>query len=186
MKMQVFSRNFSIYSFLYGIYSYCVFHLPLRERKKPPRSPVTETGAVHLHYSCFLKPSRHYLRGFLIAAWAGAKITERSDLRYYVIWKVFSLLLLCRLLLRFLLILAFLGHKGCLQYFHRFSTAPTIPAFKQSLDSDYATIPVSRYNLLPTKCWLQYGKNGFQFEVDLLMSVVLLLCNPTHLCFYTS
>ena len=32
-------------------------------------------------YSCFLKRSRNYLRGFLIAAWAGAKITERSDLR---------------------------------------------------------------------------------------------------------
>ena len=29
-------------------------------------------------YSCFLKPSRDYLRGFLIAAWAGAKITEFS------------------------------------------------------------------------------------------------------------
>lgn len=26
-------------------------------------------------YSCFLKLSRDYLRGFLIAAWAGAKIT---------------------------------------------------------------------------------------------------------------
>ena len=30
-------------------------------------------------YSCFLKPLRHYLRGFLIAAWAGAKITERWE-----------------------------------------------------------------------------------------------------------
>ena len=46
MKIQVFSRNSSIYSFLYGIYSYCVFHLPLRECKKPPRFPITETGAV--------------------------------------------------------------------------------------------------------------------------------------------
>ena len=27
--------------------------------------------------SCFLKLSRDYLRGFLIAAWAGAKITGR-------------------------------------------------------------------------------------------------------------
>ncbi|EEU94915.1 hypothetical protein FAEPRAA2165_03512 [Faecalibacterium duncaniae] len=68
MKMQVFSRNFSIYSFLYGIYSCCVFHLPLRERKKPPRLPLSETGAVHLHYLCFFKRSRNYLRGFLIAA----------------------------------------------------------------------------------------------------------------------
>ena len=28
-------------------------------------------------YSCFFKRSRNYLLGFLIAAWAGAKITER-------------------------------------------------------------------------------------------------------------
>ena len=79
MKMQVFSRNFSIYSFLYGIYSYRVFHLPLRERKKPPRLPLSETGAVHLRYLCLFKVSHNYLRGFLIAAWAGVKITERSE-----------------------------------------------------------------------------------------------------------
>ncbi len=30
-------------------------------------------------YSCILKLSRKTLRGFLIAAWAGAKITERSE-----------------------------------------------------------------------------------------------------------
>ena len=42
--------------------------------QKPPRLPVTETGAVHLHYLCFFKRSRKTLRGFLIAAWAGAKI----------------------------------------------------------------------------------------------------------------
>ena len=29
-------------------------------------------------YLCRFKPLRHYLRGFLIAAWAGAKIIERS------------------------------------------------------------------------------------------------------------
>ena len=29
-------------------------------------------------YLCRFKPLHHYLRGFLIAAWAGAKITERS------------------------------------------------------------------------------------------------------------
>ena len=52
MKMQVFSRNFSIYSFLYGIYSCRVFHLPLRERKKPPRLPLSETEAVH--YALFV------------------------------------------------------------------------------------------------------------------------------------
>ena len=36
--------------------------------QKPPRLPVTETGAVHLHYLCFSKRSRNYLQGFLIAA----------------------------------------------------------------------------------------------------------------------
>ena len=47
--------------------------------QKPPQSPVTETGAVHLRYLCFFKRSRNYLQGFLIAARAGAKITERSE-----------------------------------------------------------------------------------------------------------
>ena len=30
-------------------------------------------------YLCFFKRSRNYLRGFLIAAWAGAKIAGRSE-----------------------------------------------------------------------------------------------------------
>lgn len=30
-------------------------------------------------YLCFFKRSRNYLRGFLIAAWAGAKIAGRSS-----------------------------------------------------------------------------------------------------------
>ena len=47
--------------------------------QKPPRSPVTETGAFRSHYLYFLKRSRNYLRGFLMAACAGAKITERSE-----------------------------------------------------------------------------------------------------------
>ena len=34
-------------------------------------------------YLCFLKRSRNYLRGFLIAAWAGAKIAERSSLHSF-------------------------------------------------------------------------------------------------------
>ena len=33
---------------------------------------------LYLCYLCRFKPLRHYLRGFLIAAWAGAKITEFS------------------------------------------------------------------------------------------------------------
>ena len=40
--------------------------------------PVTESGAVRLLYLCFFKRSRDYLRGFLIAAWAGAEIAGRS------------------------------------------------------------------------------------------------------------
>ena len=46
---------------------------------KTPRLPVAETGAVRLRYLCRFRPLRDYLRGFLIAAWAGAKITERSE-----------------------------------------------------------------------------------------------------------
>ena len=47
--------------------------------QKPPQSPVTETGAVRLRYLYFFNRSRKTLRGFLIAAWAGAKITGRSE-----------------------------------------------------------------------------------------------------------
>lgn len=47
MKMQVFSRNFSIYSFLCGIYSCCVFHLPLRERKTAPASCCGNRGGSY-------------------------------------------------------------------------------------------------------------------------------------------
>ena len=43
--------------------------------QKPPRLPAVETEAVRLLYLCFFKRSRNYLRGFLIAACAGAKIT---------------------------------------------------------------------------------------------------------------
>jgi len=50
--------------------------------KKPPRLPASETGAVRLLYGflfALFKRSHHHLRGFLIAAWAGAKIAERSE-----------------------------------------------------------------------------------------------------------
>ena len=46
--------------------------------QKSPRRPAMETGAVRLLYLCFFKRSRNYLRGDLIAACAGAKITEFS------------------------------------------------------------------------------------------------------------
>ena len=43
--------------------------IPIQQMiQKPPRLPVTETGAVRLRYLCFSKRSRNYLRGFLIAA----------------------------------------------------------------------------------------------------------------------
>ena len=49
---------------------------------KSPSVSIIETEGLCLLYLCFLlallKPSRNYLRGFLIAAWAGGKITERS------------------------------------------------------------------------------------------------------------
>ena len=62
------------------VYIHTVFFIcPSVSAKKPPRLPLSETEAVRLRYLCFLKPSRDYLRGFLIAAWAGAKITERSQ-----------------------------------------------------------------------------------------------------------
>ena len=48
---------------------------------KPPRLPLLETGAVRLRYLCRFKGSHNYLRGFLMAVWAGAKITERSQQR---------------------------------------------------------------------------------------------------------
>ena len=57
-----------------GCFDYFRFSLQVT-MQKPPRLPVTETGAVRLLYLCFFKRSRNYLRGFLIAAWAGAKIT---------------------------------------------------------------------------------------------------------------
>ena len=58
--------------------------------QKPPRLPTVETGAVRLLYLCFFKRSRNYLRGFLIAAWAGAKITERSEQQYEIQELLFS------------------------------------------------------------------------------------------------
>jgi hypothetical protein len=87
MKMQVFPLNFSIYSFLYGIYSYCVFHLPLRERKKPPRLPLSETGAVHYALFVLSQALTRLLAGVLDRSLgAGAKITEYWDLRWYAVF----------------------------------------------------------------------------------------------------
>ena len=46
-----------------------------------------------MRYLCFFKRSRKTLRGFLIAAWAGAKITERSEQRQIVIFSEKSFIL---------------------------------------------------------------------------------------------
>ena len=73
IKMQVFSRNFSIYSFLYGIYSYCVFHLPLRERKKPPRLPLSETEAVHYALFVLSQALTRLLAGVLAGSLSGCQ-----------------------------------------------------------------------------------------------------------------
>ena len=51
---------------------------PLHKKKLPLISCCGNQGELML-YLCFFKRSRNHLRGFLIAAWAGAKITERSD-----------------------------------------------------------------------------------------------------------
>ena len=56
--------------------------LPAPPHTKTAPASITETGAVRLLYLCFFKRSRNYLRGFLIAAWAGAKIAERSGITY--------------------------------------------------------------------------------------------------------
>ena len=62
------------------VYIHTAFSICPSVSAKPPRLPVAETGAVHILYWCSLKLSRNYLRGFLIAAWAGAKIAERSGI----------------------------------------------------------------------------------------------------------
>ena len=41
------------YSFLYGIYSCCVFHLPLRERKNRPRCLLRNLGRLILFTDAF-------------------------------------------------------------------------------------------------------------------------------------
>ena len=48
------------------------------DTKTAPISCYGNRGG-RLYYLCFFKRSRKTLRGFLIAAWAGAKIAERSQ-----------------------------------------------------------------------------------------------------------
>ena len=49
--------------------------------KNRPGFLLWKPGRFVCFICAFFKRSRNYLRGFLIAAWAGAKIAERSDLR---------------------------------------------------------------------------------------------------------
>ena len=48
------------------------------DTKTAPISCYGNRGG-RLYYLCFFKRSRNHLRGTLMAAWAGAKITERSQ-----------------------------------------------------------------------------------------------------------
>ena len=67
-----------------GCFDYFRFSLQVT-MQKPPRLPVTETGAVRLLYLCFFKRSRNYLRGFLIAACSALykqRVQENAYSRY--------------------------------------------------------------------------------------------------------
>ena len=62
------------------VYIHAAFFIcPSVSAKNRPGFLSWKPGRFIMLYSCFLKPSRNYLRGFLIAAWAGAKIAERSE-----------------------------------------------------------------------------------------------------------
>ena len=50
-----------------------LFICPSVSTKNRPGFLLRKPGRFIMLYSCFLKPSRHYLRGFLIAAWAAAR-----------------------------------------------------------------------------------------------------------------
>lgn len=58
------------------VYIHTAFFIcPSVSAKNRPGFLFRKPGRFIMLYSCFFKPSRDYLRGFLIAAWAGAKIT---------------------------------------------------------------------------------------------------------------
>ena len=60
------------------VYIHTAFFIcPSVSAKNRPGFLLRKPGRFVMLYSCFLKRSRNHLRGFLIAAWAGAKITER-------------------------------------------------------------------------------------------------------------
>lgn len=56
------------------VYIHTVFFIyPSVSAKNRPGFLFRKPGRFIMLYSRFLKPSRHYLRGFLIAAWAAAR-----------------------------------------------------------------------------------------------------------------
>ena len=58
------------------VYIHTAFFIcPSVSAKNRPGFLLRKPGRFIMLYSCFLKLSRNYLRGFLMAAWAGAKIT---------------------------------------------------------------------------------------------------------------
>ena len=73
--------SFSIFQYLTVCIVFNLLHT-LHKKKLPLISCCGNQGELML-YLCFFKRSRNHLRGFLIAAWAGAKITERSSLHLF-------------------------------------------------------------------------------------------------------
>ena len=56
------------------VYIHTAFFIcPSVSAKNRPDLLLRKPGRFIMLYSCFLKPSRDYLRGFLIAAWAAAR-----------------------------------------------------------------------------------------------------------------
>ena len=56
------------------VYIHAAFFIcPSVSAKNRPGFLFRKPGRFIMLYSCFLKPSRHYLRGFLIAACAAAR-----------------------------------------------------------------------------------------------------------------
>ena len=119
---------------------------PVRHNK-PPRLPVTETGAVCYALFVLSQALTQSLAGVLDSSLSGCQNCRALGFTIFRYLKSFQLTFTT-----FCLFSPSWGHKRYLQYFHWFNTVPIIPAFKQSLDSDHAAMLVSRYNLLPTEC----------------------------------
>ena len=124
-----------------------VFASGLVRHNKPPRLPVTETGAVHYALFVLSQALTQSLAGVLDSSLSGCQNCRALGFTIFRYLKSFQLTFTT-----FCLFSPSWGHKRYLQYFHWFNTVPIIPAFKQSLDSDHAAMLVSRYNLLPTEC----------------------------------